>query len=392
MTLEILPFQEMLRREYHTGFKIESWPQGPRIPPTFDTAESSFIVGSTHKGKSRLLMRLAKKFRLKNKIKLVDAFGAENDSESCMWLLDPENRDKTAIVTGNEVEVEGWDNKIRIEDFTLEKCKGYETIVTDRALFGPYSDKKWDHRYYSALATIFDVLKRREGQNDLYVLCVREVWNLVYSVIKAGISRDAQEAQDEFRKMHSQRYHSKIAVVMDTQRYTDLAASVRSLVDYRYFKGFGAQPIPNELHFLFKPYLFGSIPKIWRNPREWMIRNCPIDQFILLTKDNGVGLGWFADIPWHIEKGYSPLRQLGITCTLKEREDDDQRKANDDIQSAKYIPSNNDLHTKMLKLKADGLSYQKIANKFKDAGIPMTWQKVQYHLQSKCACQIISTS
>lgn len=378
--------QEILNAEYASGFKIERWPQGPRIPPRFSSAESSFIVGSTHRGKSRLLMRLAKKFQRKGKIKLYDAFGAENDSESCMWLLDPEYRDSTAIIIGNEVKVEGWDNVIPIQNFTLEKVKDYSVIVTDRALFGPYSERKWDQKYYSALARIFDSLNRRADQTDLNVLCVREVWNLVYSVIKAGISRDAQEAQDEFSKMHRQRYHSNVATIMDTQRYTELAASVRTLVDYRYFKGFGAQPIPAELHFLFKPHLFGSIPKLWKNPRERMVRGMPIDQYILLTKDNGVALGWYADIPWHLKKGFSPLRKLGITVTLKQREEDTERKVNDAWQEAKRLPSNNDLHKRMVEMKAQGQPYKTIAQKLSDEGIPTTWQKVQYHLRNVCAC------
>lgn len=382
---------EELRSEIESGYVIKRWPQGPRIPPRFTSAESSFIVGATHKGKSRLLMRLAKKFQTTSQARIIDAFGAENDSESCVWLMDPKNRDSTLMITGNEVEVEGWDLKMPIQDFTLEKARAYKVIVTDRALFGPFDDKKWDYRYYAALARIFELCKRREGESDLIVLCIRELWNVVYSVMKAGISRDEQAAQGEFRKLHNQRYHAKVAVVMDTQRYTDAAATVRTLVDYRYVKGFGSQPLPNELHFLYKPHLFGSIPGRYKNPREWMIRNTPLDQFVLLTRENGVALGWYADIPWHIRKGDSPLRKLGITVKLKEQEPDEERKANNDQQEAKYIPSNNEQHRRMLELRKEGYTNNDVVKKFTDDALPMTLQKVRYHLEGRCHCEL-STS
>ena len=390
--------QEELRRLYAQKFVIERWPQPPKIEPQFKDAESSFIVGATHSGKSRLLMRLVNRFQqktlglaAKRRTKIIDAFGAENDSESCVHLLDPKNRDTTAVIVGNEVIVEGLDNVIPVADFSLDKIDDYSCIVTDRALFGPYDDEKWDYKYYAALARLFQLLKRRSDPSCLLVLCVREVWNLVYSVIKAGISPDEQKAQGEFRKMHNQRYHSRVGVVMDTQRYTDLAASVRTLVDYRYVKGFGAQPLPNELKFLYKPHLFGSIPGRYHNPREWMVRNCPVDQFILITRRNGVATGWFGDIPWHIEKGFSPLKKLGVTVTLKQREDDEERKANDERQGVQYLPPVNEQHRRMLELKKEGYGHKAIAQKFTDEGVLMTWQKVAYHLRKQCTCEVTTT-
>lgn len=370
------------------GYLIYNWLQGPNLGPTFASAESSFIFGSSDMGKSRLLVRLLLKFHIISNAQLVDAFGAENDSESTVHILNPNLRDSTMMITGDQVKVEGWDLCKPISEFSLESAKDYNVIITDRALFGPMSDKKWDYKYYAALAKIFELYKRRTGQPRLAVLGIREIWNVVYSVIRAGISRDEQAAQIEFRKLHNQRYHSKVAIVADTQRYTDEAASVRTLHDYRYIKGFGSQPVPNELHFLYKPHLFGSIPGRFRNPREWMVRNMPLDQFAILTKRNGVGMGWYSDIPWHVKKGYSPLRQMGITVNLKQREADEERKANNDFQDANYIPSNNDLHLKMKALHAEGYTYIDIAKRLSDAGIPTTDAKVKYHLTERCHCAV----
>jgi hypothetical protein len=370
-----------LRELVRDGYLITKWYQGPMTGPNFKTAESSFIFASNHKGKSRLAVRLALKFRRVCDAQVMDAFGAENDSESAVWLLCPETRDKTLIVTGNEVQVEGWDLKMPVGEFTLDKVADYDVIVTDRAFFGPLDDKKWDYRYYAALSRLFELAKRREGQRRLLTLVIREAWNVIYSQIKAGISRNEQDAMMEFRKMHNQRYHANVAAIIDTQRYTDMAASVRTLCDYRYIKGFGSQPIPDELDFLFKPHLFGK-----QSRRDWMMRNTPIDEFIMLTKDNGVAGGWYADIPWHIEKGFSPLKKLGITVSLKMKGEDDRAK-NDEWQDATYIPTNNDQHRRMRELHDQGFSYKDVAAKMTAEGIEMGWEKVRYHLQGKCACE-----
>lgn len=359
-------------------YLITTWLQGPRYRPTFRRAESSFVFGAPDTGKSRLLVRLALMFRKRSNAKIVDAFGAENDNESTVWALCPETKDKTLFVVGNEVKVEGWDNCMPIGGFTLEKAKDFDVVVTDRALFGPVDDRKWDFRYYAGLARIFSLVRWREGGNALLCLAIREAWNVVYSQIKAGISRDQQQAMEEFKKMHNQRFHSRVAPLIDTQRYTDLSASVRGLTDYRYIKGFGSMQIPDELTFLFKPRLFGL--------HDWLIRNTPIDEFILLTMKNGVARGIYGDVDWHIQKGFSPLRKLGIKVTLKPKVGGEQPK--DPWGDAAWLPSNNDLHRRMKELHDQGFSYKDIAAKMEEEGIPMSWQKVRYHLSGQCSCEV----
>jgi hypothetical protein len=369
--------------DFRGGYVLSTWLQAPMIGPQFRGPESSFVFGATDTGKSRLLVRKALMYRRHANAQIIDAFGAENDSESTVWVLAPETRDTTLMVVGNEVDPQGWDLTMPISEFTLEKAKDYDVIITDRALFGPVDERKWNDRYYAALAKIFELVKRRKGQRRLLALMVREAWNLIYSQIKANISRDEQEAMQEFRKLHNQRAHSNVATLVDTQRYTDFAASVRTLTDYQYIKGFGSQPVPSELEFLFKPWLFGA-----QSGREWMMRNTPLSEFIVLTKRNGVGYGTYADIPWHVEKGYSPLDKLGITFPLKPQEASDEKDAKADLGDAVYVPTNNDQHRMMQDLHDLGLGYEAIANKMTEEGIQTSWEKVRYHLQRKCACVV----
>ena len=366
------------------GFFITHWKQGPKWKPSFVKAESSFIFGTTDTGKSRLLVRLALMFRKRSNAQIQDAFGAENDSESTAWIDCPETKDNTLMIIGNEVKVDGWDNVMPIGEFTLEKTKTYDVVVTDRRLFGPLDDEKWDNRYYAALARLFQLNKSREGGPKARIIAfvIREAWNVIHSQMEAGISRDEQGAMRQFRKLHNQRYHSKVAALIDTQRFTDLSASVRSLTDYRYIKGFGSMPIPDELDFLFKPRLFGM--------KDWLVRNTPIDEFILLTYKNGVARGTYADIPWHIAKGYSPLREHNIVVTLKPKEGGEADR--DPWADAKYVPSNNDLHRRMIELHNDGLSYKDIAARMTNEGVETSWQKVKYHLRGQCACAVTAAA
>jgi kynurenine formamidase len=119
-----------------------------------------------------------------------------------------------------------------------------------------------------------------------------------------------------------------------------------------------------------------------------MMRNTPIDEFIVLTKRNGVGYGTYADIPWHVEKGYSPLDKLGITFPLKPQEASAEKDAEADPGDAVYVPTLNDQHRMMQNLHDQGLSYKAIAPKMADAGIHISWQKVRYHLQKNCSCVV----
>ena len=223
-----------LKEVLRDGYLITDWYQGPKMGPRFDQPESSFISGIAHSGKSRLLTRLGLMHQKYGLAQLVDAFGAENDSESTVHLLNPETRDNTLMIVGNEVKVEGWDVTMPVGEFTLERAKDYDVIVTDRALFGPRDERKYDFRYYAALARLFELAKRREGQKRLLVLAVREAWNLVYSQMKSGVSRDEVAAQGEFKKLHNIRFHANVAPILDSQYDNDVAANVRKMVDNKY--------------------------------------------------------------------------------------------------------------------------------------------------------------
>ena len=402
--------QELLDHVYSEKFVVEKWLQDPIQNPTFLEAESSLILGSNNCGKSRFLMRLLMMFRLRNhqmgrKVRIIDCFGARNDAESTNHFLNPATKDTTCAIVGDDVQVEGLEHTVSISDFSIEDLTKYEIWVTDRRFFGPNKppevSAKCNARYYSALAHIFKECQEREDPSELVVLAMREIANVVYSINKAGISRDQQQAQEEFRSMHSMRYHAKIACVMDTQRFTDSLASVRSLADFVYLKGFGRQPIPHELSYLYKPHLFGDDPKHgWLNPRNYMMRNIEVDHFIMLPPSNGVAIGWFGDIPWHIKKGMSPLKKLGVKVTLKPKEETNEVKSGNPLENefkgAVFVPSPNELHRLMQQVKNDPKlndpPYKEVARILTERGIKTSWQTVSYHMGKRCACEATSSS
>lgn len=401
---------ELLAQEFEKKLVFKRpFLQGPEDPLDFHSAQSSLILGAPNHGKSRLLMRLLARYREESEAQAIDAFGARNDSESTNHLLNPKTKDSTLCIVGNEVETNGLPHVMKISDFELEKCKrnDYPVIITDRAFFGPKRsrDKKvWDGRYYAALAKIFEECENRENTGYLIAFALREVGNVAFSINKAGVSWDQQQAQEQFRVMHSQRYHSRIAMIMDTQRFTDSAASIRSIADSIFLKGLGRMPMPDELKYLWKPHLFGDDPYHgWWNPRHYMIRNCKKDEFIYLGPTNGVATGWFADIPWHIKKGRSPLIQLGIKIELKKEDKKAESQEPSEERTDFAMPTPNEQHEKMIELHLQGDSYKDIANRFengdawidgpyKGVRIKTTWQKVAYHLTNKCACEAASAN
>ena len=97
--------------------------------------------------------------------------------------------------------------------------------------------------------------------------------------------------------------------------------------------------------------------------------------------------GIYADIPWHIEKGHSPLKRLGITVSLKAKEDAPGAQSGE-WGDAEWVPSNNDLHRRMMVLHNQGFPYKEIAAKMTEEGVKCSWEKVRYHLQGQCSCEI----
>ena len=159
--------------------------------------------------------------------------------------------------------------------------------MTDRIFYG---SKK---THYEALGRIFQITKERRGWREgsrkkIIALVVREARKVIRSQMIAGMSRNEQDAQEEFIDLNNQRAHSGISPIVDTQRYMDISTSFRQLCNYRIIKGFGAQPIPEEFEFLFKPRLFGTNPNL--------LRNMPPDEFIALTSWNGVCRGVCAKV------------------------------------------------------------------------------------------------
>ena len=215
------------------------WRQGPRNWPDFKNPESFFIFGMVDYGKSNTAMALAENFLFEGGT-IFDIHGADNDFETGVWLLSP-YKDRTAVVVGEDVDVEMPFEKIRIGEFTMKKAEEYDVILTDKMFFV----RKKAH--YSALGQIFTLCKNRRGWREgnkkkIVALLVREARKVIRSQLIAGTSRNEQEAQEELIDMNNQRAHSGISPILDTQRYMDVSTSFRQLANYRIIKGFGVSP------------------------------------------------------------------------------------------------------------------------------------------------------
>src|SRR3990167_5728006 len=359
------------------------WLQPPYRGPTFNDPESFFIFGNPHTGKSNQAMAVAENY-IAHGHQVIDPFGAENDSDVMVWYRSP-YKDRTIMIHGGDVQVESAFPKISVDAFTLDAVKDYDVVVTDRALYGS------DYSHYAALARIFELCKKRkgwkqDGKGRIIAILVREAWNVIYSQIRAGASKDEQDAQREFIKLNNQRAHAGLAPIIDTQRYMDLSTSVRQLANYRVIKGFGGQVIPDEFDFLFKPSLFGNTP--------WLLRNLPPDEFLMVTSWNGVARGLVGKVPWAINKGEDLIQELGIVVTpvkIKAEPEGKDVVSEEKVEKAKRVPTINEtgmieVHNAIVKLHNEGKNYVEIAKAMTLAGVPMSWFKARYHVRGECIC------
>lgn len=363
-----------------------TWLQSPKRGPTFNAPESYFTFGNPDTGKSNQNIAIMTNF-LSNGHKGIDAWGSESGAEELGWFFSP-YKDKTIMIHGDDVEVDTHFAKMPISKFSLDALKDYDMAVTTRELYGAGQEGEYSH--YGALAKVFNLCKTRKGWKSsgggqVIVLMVREAWNVIYSQMRAGLSKDEQAAQMELKRLDKQRFHTGIAPLLDSQRYMDIDTSVRQLTNFRIIKGFGGQVIPDEFDFLFKPHLFGNTP--------WRLRNLPRDEFIMVTSWNGVATGLVDKVPWNVHKGQDLVDLLGIIVhppKVDEEKSEQQRRAEQPLPKREApLPEERarEHHRRTMELHNQGRNYVQIAEELTKAGMPITYHTARLHVRGDCTCE-----
>ena len=275
------------------------WHQGPRSWPTFRNPQSFFLFGNPDTGKSNMGMALTTNF-IEQGATAIDMHGADNDAETLVWLLSP-YKDRVLTVIGNDMKVEMSFEKCTLDEFTMKKAEEFKKLSSPIGC--STVAKRLTMRRWGRYSSVVRCARMEEDDEKDHRPTDREARKVIRSQMIAGMSMNEQDAQEEFIDLNNTRAHSGIAPIVDTQRYMDISTSFRQLCNYRIIKGFGGQPIPDEMDFVFRPRLFGRNPNI--------LRNLPRDEFIALTSWNGVCRGICAKVPWAINKGEDLITSWG---------------------------------------------------------------------------------
>jgi hypothetical protein len=352
------------------------WYQEPRIKWNYYEPQSTFATGIQDSGKSWQNVAHGTNY-IAHGGRVMDCFGAENDSETLTYLQkDCPYRDSTLLLIGDDVDIEsnGFPTR-RLSEFNFRTdLKDYLVVTTDRMFFGS------EDSHYMGLYKIFKMCVERRGWKEyengrIIALIIREAWRVIYSQIRAGVSRNEQEAQYELKRLNYQRAHNGVAPLVDTQRYMDLMPSVRSTSNFKVIKGFGGECIPDEFDFLWKDTVLGA--------DGYKLRHMPPYEFLVVTSWNGVAQGIVADCPWRkVAKGSDMLEYLGIRVQ--------PRKKPEDVKPLTYVEepvSEHDNHRRVIELRNSGRTFQQIATELGFSTTSNVSSHLKRHKEGRCSCE-----
>ena len=265
----------------------------------FNKPHTSIALGIRNAGKSSLLENLALCY-MDNGHNILDLFGSR-DGEGLAWLRAPELEDKDKdilIVHGENVKIESKYQMKTVAQVTLDDFDKYRLIISASPLYYGTDDQF----YQSAILT--NKIYERLSWEKLTFTVVREASNLYYSRLKVSESQIVAKANMIYLIREAR--HVGIALGLDTIRFYALDIDIRSLSDYMFIKKLGMYGLPKDLNFLYS-YVD---PKAFRHFKP--------DEYVMLTKNGAIGLGYFPKIEWHKREGEDILKAVGIDITRLE--------------------------------------------------------------------------
>jgi len=228
--------------------------------------------------------------------------GNSRDGEGLAWCRCPEvdgvgraNGDKKlALVHSPNVTLDSCFDEIPINRLNHTHLRKYDVLVTASPLHKDLNDE------YGNVNIVTDLLYERgvKGWKKLVVGIVREASNLYYSRLR--VSNNQTQAKAYMIYLIREARHMGLALELDTLKYTSIDIDIRVLVDNTIFKGQGYLGLPDDLKFIYRYF----------NP-DW-IRNMSPSDFVILTKEGNLGVGWFPEVEWHKQEKENILHETGI--------------------------------------------------------------------------------
>ena len=133
---------------------------------------------------------------------------------------------------------------------------------------------------------------------------IREASSLYYSRLRVDSNQTGAKAYMIYLIREAR--HMRLALELDTLKFTSIDLDIRILCDYTYFKGQGYLGFPDDLRFLYGYF------------KPSFVRNMHPSQFIILSRKGTIGVGWFPEVKWHKQERENLLKILNMTVEPNE--------------------------------------------------------------------------
>ena len=343
------------------------WRKG-RERMNFRQASTYWSFGKRFSGKSSLIELIGSKY-LEEGATLFDIFSAR-DGESLAWLRSPYT--DVMLVCGDAMKLECPWPWVKMKDFRLEEAERHQLVITCPQFYAN------EYEQYATLSRLVDILKWRIVWDKVDVLMVREAGRLVASRIISGKVSNRLEAEYDFIDLHNEAYHTGLCALIDSVRPIAVAPDVREIANYVFVKKMGRMKIPAELWYVMKHI----------DPQY--LRRMPIGQFVMVTDNDNVAVGYSDKVPWHISRGENLMKNLGITVQR------DSAYVAPSRQSAGAIPETGRkitqaIHANIMEMRRNGKSYREIRDSLQAQGGPALnpvtiGEEIKDHEYARCGC------
>ncbi len=286
------------------------FPMGILVPylgapwlPSFRSMASFRITGIRFSGKSALGEAIATRF-LQNGSSVYDLYAA-NDNESLAWLDSPYS-DRVILLHGRETTLKCAYRTMCVDDLDPRYAPDGCIFVMGKSFFAN------EELYYRALDRLSQLFVNRDEWRIPHVIIVREAQEWIAGRMRSGRPRSAKDSAEEFVTFHNSLFHTGYAVIIDSQRDIGVLKDVRELCTWTMMKAQGAMEIPRKLNYLMRD----MVPEAIRH----LHKHC----FILLGENGQYAACWFLLPPWHIVRGTSIIKRLGIEVSYDEEKTSEQ--------------------------------------------------------------------
>mgnify|MGYP000716381316 CR=1 FL=1 len=300
---------------------------------SFNKPQTFFVLGIRGSGKSSLLEHVGMRY-LEHGCCVFDLFGSR-DGEGLAWLRSPYAKDKRILlVCGDNVDVQSSFTVKKASNIGLNDFEAYDLVISASPLYSDFNDE------IRQAGRLLDLLYKRISWRKLVYMIVREASNLYYSRLR--VSENQLIAKSQTTYLVREARHCGLALGLDTQRFYAVDIEIRHLADYLIMKSQGMFGLPQDLEWLYSYF----------EPAK--VRDCPPENFFILTKEGSIGVGIFPYPEWHKREKENILRAVGLKVEygepLEYAKDKGTFKTMGDLE-----------HAKIIEAYMNGLSQRKLA-------------------------------